>query len=106
MNGAMREPVIVSACRTPHGRYLGSLLPLQATDLGGVVVAEAVRRAGTDPASVDECVMGNVVAAGLGQNPAWQAALTRGLPSTVNAGHLGCKSGRGFYSYDDRSSPR
>jgi acetyl-CoA C-acetyltransferase len=85
MNRSIREAVIVSACRAPHGRYLGSLQPLQATDLGGKVVAEAVRRAGVDPASVDECVMGNVVAAGLGQNPGRQAALKARLPSTVNA---------------------
>jgi acetyl-CoA C-acetyltransferase len=80
-----REAVIVSACRIPHGRYLGSLQPLRAADLGGVVVAEAVRRAGVDAAAVDECVMGNVVSAGQGQNPARQAALKGGLPSTVNA---------------------
>jgi acetyl-CoA C-acetyltransferase len=85
MSSGIREAVVVSACRTPHGRYLGSLQPLRATDLGGAVVAEAVRRAGIDPASVDECVMGNVVGAGLGQNPARQAALNGGLPSTVNA---------------------
>ena len=85
MSGSVREPVIVAACRTPHGRYLGTLQPLRATDLGGVVVAEAVRRAGIDPAAVDECVMGNVVGAGLGQNPARQAALNAGLPATVNA---------------------
>ena len=85
MSREIQEAVIVSACRTPHGRYLGSLKTLRATDLGGVVVAEAVRRAGMDPAEVDECVMGNVVGAGLGQNPARQAALNGGLPSTVNA---------------------
>jgi len=85
MSGSVREAVIVAACRTPHGRYLGTLQPLRATDLGGVVVAEAVRRAGIDPAAVDECVMGNVVGAGLGQNPARQAALNAGLPATVNA---------------------
>lgn len=83
MNG--REVVIVSACRTPIGSYLGSLQPLRAAELAGVVVAEAVRRAGVDSAAVDECVMGHVITAGQGQNPARQAALNGGLPSTVNA---------------------
>ncbi|GAB4261716.1 MAG: acetyl-CoA C-acetyltransferase [Deferrisomatales bacterium] len=80
-----REAVIVSACRTPIGAYLGSLQPLSATDLGGAVVREAVARAGVAPASVEECIMGNVVQAGNGQNPARQAALKGGLAPTVNA---------------------
>ena len=79
------EAVIVSACRTPIGSYLGSLLPLRAADLGGVAIAEAVRRAGIEPAAVQECIMGHVVPAGQGQNPARQAALKAGLPDTVNA---------------------
>ncbi|HSH71090.1 MAG TPA: acetyl-CoA C-acetyltransferase [Deferrisomatales bacterium] len=79
------EVVIVSACRTPIGGYLGTLLPLRAADLGGVAVAEAVRRAGVEPAAVQECIMGNVVPAGQGQNPGRQAALKAGLPDTVNA---------------------
>ena len=79
------EVVIVSACRTPIGAYLGSLLPVPAVDLGGVVVAEAVRRARVDPVEVDECIMGNAIQAGAGQNPARQAALTGGLPDSVNA---------------------
>ncbi len=81
----MKQPVIVSACRTAIGSYLGSLLPLTAPDLGGVVVREAVRRAGIDPARVDECIMGNVLQAGVGQAPARQAALKGGLAPTVNA---------------------
>jgi acetyl-CoA C-acetyltransferase len=80
-----REPVIVAACRTPIGVYLGSLQLLSATELGGLAVREAVHRAGVSAAAVDECIMGVVVAAGLGQNPARQAALKGGLPSTVNA---------------------
>ncbi len=80
-----REVVIVSACRTPIGSYLGSLLPLSVTDLGGVVVREAVARAGLDPDRVEECIMGNVLQAGVGQNPARQAALKGGLPAAVNA---------------------
>jgi acetyl-CoA C-acetyltransferase len=81
----MRESVIVSAVRTPTGKFLGALKGFTATQLGALAVAEAVRRAGIDPAIVDECVMGNVVSAGLGQNPARQAALHGGLPDHVAA---------------------
>ena len=81
----MREPVIVSAVRTPTGKFLGSLKELTAPQLGAIVVREAVRRAGIDPAAVDECIMGNVVTAGEGQNPARQAALNGGLPDHVAA---------------------
>jgi acetyl-CoA C-acetyltransferase len=79
------ETVIVSAVRTPTGKFLGALKSLAATQLGALVVAEAVRRAGVDPQAVDECIMGNVVSAGLGQNPARQAALRGGLPDSVAA---------------------
>jgi acetyl-CoA C-acetyltransferase len=81
----LREAVIVSAVRTPTGKFLGALKDLTAPELGALVVAEAVRRAGIDPAIVDECIMGNVVSAGLGQNPARQAALRGGLPDHVAA---------------------
>ena len=81
----MRESVIVSAVRTPTGKFLGALKGFTATQLGALAVAEAVRRAGIDPAMVDECIMGNVVAAGLGQNPARQAALNGGLADHVAA---------------------
>ena len=81
----MRESVIVSAVRTPTGKFLGALKSFTATELGALVVAEAVRRAGIDPQIVDECIMGNVVSAGLGQNPARQAALNGGLPDHVAA---------------------
>jgi acetyl-CoA C-acetyltransferase len=81
----MREAVIVSAVRTPTGRFLGALKDLTAVELGALVVAEAVRRSGVDPALVDECIMGNVVSAGLGQNPARQAALRGGLADHVAA---------------------
>src|SRR3954451_9800749 len=77
--------VIVSAVRTPTGKFLGALKTLTATQLGALAVAEAVRRAGIDPAIVDECIMGNVVSAGLGQNPARQAALNGGLADRVAA---------------------
>jgi acetyl-CoA C-acetyltransferase len=81
----MREAVIVSAVRTPTGKFLGGLKDFKAPDLGAMVVREAVRRAGIDPAAVDECIMGNVVSAGVGQAPARQAALRGGLPSAVAA---------------------
>jgi acetyl-CoA C-acetyltransferase len=81
----MRSSVIVSAVRTPTGKLLGVLKSLTAPELGALVVAEAVRRAGIDPEIVDECIMGNVVGAGAGQNPARQAALKGGLPDHVAA---------------------
>jgi acetyl-CoA C-acetyltransferase len=81
----MRDSVIVSAVRTPTGKFLGGLKDFSAPQLGSLVVAEAVRRAGIDPEIVDECIMGNVVSAGLGQNPARQAALKGGLPDHVAA---------------------
>ena len=81
----MEHPVILSAVRTPIGKFMGGLSPLSATDLGAKVVAEAVRRAGIDPKQVDEVIMGNVVQAGLGQNPARQAALRGGIDPRVAA---------------------
>jgi acetyl-CoA C-acetyltransferase len=81
----MEEVVIVSAVRTPIGRFQGSLAGYSAVDLGALVVREAVRRAGVAPDQIDECIMGNVVSAGLGQNPARQAALYGGLPAAVSA---------------------
>ncbi len=81
----MREAVIVSAARTPTGKFLGTLKEFTAPQLGAIAVREAVRRAGIDPALVDECVMGNVVAAGEGQNPARQAALNGGPHEHVAA---------------------
>jgi len=82
---AYDEVVIISGCRTPVGKFQGSLADLSATQLGAIVVREAVKRAGLDPKQVDECVMGNVVSAGLGQNPARQAAIFGGLPPEVGA---------------------
>ena len=81
----MRAAVIASAVRLPTGRFLGALKDLPATDLGSRVVREAVARAGIEPDAVDECIMGNVVSAGLGQAPARQAALGAGLPDHVGA---------------------
>ena len=77
--------VILSGVRTPIGKFQGSLSDITAPKLGAIAVKEAVRRAGIDPASVDEVIMGNVVGAGLGQNPARQAALGAGIPSSVGA---------------------
>jgi acetyl-CoA C-acetyltransferase len=82
---SQRESVIVSAVRTPTGKFLGALKDLSAAELGARVVREAVRRAGIDPAIVDECIMGNVIQAGTGQNPARQAALNGGLADHVAA---------------------
>jgi acetyl-CoA C-acetyltransferase len=81
----MREVVIISACRTAIGKFQGSLTPFSAVDLGAFAVREAVRRAGIEPALVDEIIMGNVVTAGLGQNPARQAGLKGGLANRVAA---------------------
>jgi acetyl-CoA C-acetyltransferase len=81
----MREAVIVSAVRTATGRFLGSLTDFTAPELGAIAVREAVRRAGIDAALVEECIMGNVVTAGEGQNPARQAALRGGLHERVSA---------------------
>ena len=80
-----RESVIVSAVRTPTGKFLGVLKDFTAPQLGALVVREAVRRAGVDPNSVDECIMGQVIQAGTGQNPARQAALHGGLADHVAA---------------------
>jgi acetyl-CoA C-acetyltransferase len=81
----MQDAVIISAVRTPTGKFLGGLKDLSAPELGAMVVREAVARAGIDPASVEECIMGNVVSAGTGQAPARQAALRGGLADHVAA---------------------
>jgi acetyl-CoA C-acetyltransferase len=83
--GETREPVIISAVRTPVGKFLGSLKGFKATDLGAIVVRESVRRAGVAAEQVDEVIMGCVIQAGLGQNPARQAALRGGLLPAVSA---------------------
>jgi len=81
----LEDIVIASAVRTPVGKFQGAFSDLSATQLGAIAVREAVKRAGIDPAKVDECIMGNVVSAGLGQNPARQAALNGGLLPEVSA---------------------
>ncbi len=81
----MKKVVILSAVRTPIGKFMGGLSPLTAPEMGAKVIAESVRRAGIDPKQVDEAIMGNVLQAGLGQNPARQAALKGGLDPRVAA---------------------
>src|ERR1700722_8753790 len=81
----METPVILSAVRTPVGKFQGGLSSFSAVDLGSKAIAEAVRRADLDPKQIDEAILGNVVQAGLGQNPARQAALKGGLDPRVAA---------------------
>jgi acetyl-CoA C-acetyltransferase len=94
----MRDAVIVSAVRLPTGKFLGGLKTLSAPELGALVVREAVRRAGIEADRVDECIMGNVVSAGLGQNPARQAALNGGLSDRVAAMTINKVCGSGLKS--------
>lgn len=81
----IKEAVIIGAVRTPVGKFQGSLKGFKATELGAIVVREVVKRTGVAPEMVDEVIMGCVIQAGLGQNPARQAALNGGLPNTVSA---------------------
>ena len=94
----MAESVIVAAVRTPTGKFLGALKGFTATQLGALAVAEAVRRAGLDPTLIEQCIMGNVVSAGLGQNPARQAALNGGLSEDVAALTINMVCGSGLRS--------
>lgn len=96
---SLEDIVIVSAVRTPIGKFQGALSDLSATDLGAIVVREAVKRAGiTDLNHVNECIMGNVLQAGLGQNPARQAAIKGGLPPQVGAMTINKVCGSGLKS--------
>src|SRR3954465_9360969 len=81
----MKEVVIASACRTPIGKFQGALSGFSAPALGALAIEEALRRAGVPATAVDEVIFGNVLAAGLGQNPARQAAIKGGVPVTVPA---------------------
>jgi acetyl-CoA C-acetyltransferase len=92
------DAVIISGCRTPVGKFQGSLSDFSAPQLGAIVVREAVKRAGIDPAIVDECIMGNVVSAGLGQNPARQAAIFGGLSPATGAMTINKVCGSGLKS--------
>jgi acetyl-CoA C-acetyltransferase len=85
MTDMSRQPVIVSAVRTPIGRFLGGLAPLTAPELGGIAIRAAIERAGVAVADIDEVIMGNVIQGGVGQAPARQAALKGGVPATVSA---------------------
>jgi acetyl-CoA C-acetyltransferase len=85
MEGTMREVVIVSAVRTPIGSFGGSLKDFSAVDLGAIAVKEAIKRAGIDPAIIEEVVFGNVLQGGLGQNVARQVAMAAGVPKEVPA---------------------
>ena len=91
-----QDVVIMSAARTPTGKFLGALKTFTAPQLGALAIREAVRRAGIDPASVEECLMGNVVSAGLGQAPARQAALGGGLSDHVAATTVNMVCGSGL----------
>jgi acetyl-CoA C-acetyltransferase len=95
---AVENPVILSAVRTPIGKFMGGLAPLSAPELGAKVISEVVRRAGIDAGLVDEAIMGNVVQAGLGQNPARQAALRGGLNPRVAAMTINKVCGSGLKS--------
>ena len=92
----MPSALILSAARTPTGNFLGALKSFTAPQLGAIAIREAVRRAGVDPADIDECFMGNVVSAGEGQAPARQAALLAGLPTTAGALTLNMVCGSGL----------
>ena len=85
MEGSDRTPVIVSAARTPVGRFLGGLAPLRAPELGAVAIRAAIARAGIDVSLVEDVILGNVLQGGVGQAPARQAAIAAGVPGTVPA---------------------
>lgn len=91
-----KDVVIVSGTRTATGRFLGTLAPLTAPHLGAVAIKEAVKRAGIKPSDVDEVIMGNVVGAGIGQNPARQAAIGAGIPASVGATTINKVCGSGL----------
>ncbi len=95
---AFDDVVIISACRTAVGKFQGALSDFGAPQLGAIAVREAVKRANIDPKLVDECIMGNVISAGLGQNPARQAAIFGGLPPEVGAMTVNKVCGSGLKS--------
>src|SRR3954465_12574965 len=85
MSDTSRTPVIVSAARTPIGKFLGGLAPLSAPELGAIAIRAALERAGITGDAVQEVIMGNVIQGGVGQAPARQALLKSGIPATVSA---------------------
>jgi acetyl-CoA C-acetyltransferase len=101
----MPSSFIIAACRTPIGKFLGSLASVPATELGAAVVREAVRRCGLEPAAIDEVILGNVLSAGVGQAPARQAAIGGGLPATIAATTVNkvCGSGMEAIMLADRA---
>ncbi len=94
----MDEAVIISAVRTPIGKYGKTLAGFKAPELGAMVVKEAVSRAGLQPTDIEECIMGNVLGAGLGQNPARQAAIGAGLPVEIGSFTVNAVCGSGLKS--------
>ena len=92
----MQDIVIVSAARTGVGKFGGSLSKLSATELGSLVVREVITRSGLDPALVGEVIMGQVLAAGAGQNPARQALMKAGIPKEVPALTINAVCGSGL----------
>ena len=96
MRDESQEIVIVSAVRTPVGKFQGALSSVSAIDLGAIAIREAVARAAIDPKQVDECLMGCVLASGLGQNPARHAALLAGLDDAVSAATINMVCGSGL----------
>src|SRR5215216_3688577 len=91
-----KQAVIISAARTPTGKFQGALKGFTAPELGAIAIKEAITRAGVDPAKIDEVIMGCVVQAGLGQAPARQAALKAGLPPEVSALTINMVCGSGL----------
>ena len=85
MEGSDRTPVIVSAARTPVGRFLGGLAPLRAPELGAAAIRAAIARAGIEVSAIEDVILGNVLQGGVGQAPARQAAIAAGIPGTVPA---------------------
>src|SRR5262245_59908873 len=81
----MADAFLLSAARTPIGKYLGGFVDVSAVQLGAVALAEVLKRAGAKPEQIDEVIVGNVLQAGVGQNPARQVALKAGLPDTIAA---------------------
>jgi acetyl-CoA C-acetyltransferase len=96
MEGSDRTPVIVSAARTPVGRFLGGLAPLRAPELGAVAIRAAIARAGIDINALDDVILGNVIQGGVGQAPARQAAIAAGIPGTVPAVTVNMVCGSGL----------
>ena len=93
-----RSPVIVSAVRTPIGKFLGALSPLDAPELGAIAIRAAVDRSGVPPEDIDEVIMGNVIQGGVGQAPARQAAIRAGIPGAVPAVTINKVCGSGLKS--------